>query len=224
VEFLSGEPDGNITWVLNDETGAAIDSGTITPAPASVSAFITAPSNMNTLGVGELFGYRDLSWTYTVGGESISGDRRYMLEALPPFGASPEGVRSKLGLDVHEVPDEEISLARSYYSILAAAGDPDLSSYTPTARQRMYLADGIEALAGLALIPTLQLRLAIKESSGTDTFQRQKIDWALLAENLRSIVNDAIIILDPTFDPLAEIGELFVLATPATDPITGVTS
>jgi hypothetical protein len=147
-----------------------------------------------------------------------------MLEALPPLGASPEGVRLKLGLDVHEVPDEEISLARSYYNILAAAGDPDLSSYTPTARQRMYLADGIEALAGLALIPTLQLRLAIKESSGTDTFQRQKIDWALLAENLRSIVNDAIIILDPTFDPLAEIGELFVLATPATDPITGVTS
>lgn len=224
VEFLSGQPDGNVTWTLKNESGAVIDNGTITPAVGAVSVFITTPSGSNTLSGSDLIGFRDLSWNYSVGGESISGDKRYLLEALPPYGASPAGVRNKLGVDQHELPDEEISLARSYYDILTLAGDPDLTGFTPTSRQRLTLADGIEALAALAIIPTLQLRLAIKESSGTDTYQRQKIDWALLAENLRSLVNDAIVVWVPGFDPLAEIGDLFILATPATDPLTGDTA
>jgi hypothetical protein len=224
VDFSTGFPDGNIAWSLYDETGVEIDNGTITPAPLSVSAFIITPSSENTLAVGELVGYRDLVWSYSTNGQIINGDKRYVLEALPPYGATPEGVRNKLGVDIHEVPDEEISMARAYYNLLTLAGDPDLSSFTPTSRQRLTLSDGIEALAALALIPTLQIRLALKESSGTDTYQRQAMDWDLLASDLRSMVTDAIVIWVPTFDPLASAGAIFILATPATDPLTGDTA
>jgi hypothetical protein len=221
VQFPSGLPDGSVAWAVFDEDGLQIDNGSFDPPAGAVSAHIVVPSAANLLAPGNLLGFRDLVWSYMVGSEVVNGDARYILEARPPYGPTPDGVRYKLGVEPHELPDEEISLVRAYYQLLASAGNPDLTGFTATEPQRLALADAIEAVAALNVVPTLQVRIATKESSGTDTFQRQTIDWAYLADSLRAIISAGIIILDPAFDPFEGFGDLFLLATPAVDPITG---
>lgn len=221
VEFATGFPDGPISWAVYDETGAELDSGTVAPVDGMVSTNIIVPSEHNTLSGGALSGFRDLVWSYMVGSEVVNGDRRYTIEAPVPWGASHDGVRSKLGIEPHELPNGDISLVRAYYDLVLLMGEPDLTSYTPTARERLALSDAVEAVAALSALPTLQMRAPIKESSGTDTYQRHPADWELLANNLRTMVTDGILILLPTFDPLAGAGAIFLLATPTADAITG---
>jgi hypothetical protein len=168
-----------------------------------------------------LTGFRDLLWNYTVGSEVVNGDYRYTIEDRAPWGPTPDGVRRKLGVAPHELPDADISLVRAYYDFLVLMGEPDLTGFTPTARERLALADAVEAVAALTVIPSLQIRLADKESSGTDTFQRGKIDWAYLEGYLRTMVGDGILVIVPEFDPLDGFGALLLLARPATDPLTG---
>lgn len=221
VEFPSGVPDGNVVWTLRDEAGTTTDTGTITPAVGSVSTTVLVPANKNTLGTGIFIGYRDLSWTFSVAGQQVNNEIRYSLEARTPWGASGDGVRRKLGVEKHELPDEEVSLITAYYDLVMLMGDPDLSVYVPTPRERLRLGNAIEAIAAMTALPTLQVRLASKESSGTDTFQRQKVDWELLALGLRDLIHDGILVVDPAFDPTGGFGALLVLARPATDAITG---
>lgn len=222
VEFPSGFPDGTIDWAVYDEEGLALDTGSITPAVGAVSAYIYVSSLVNTLDTGDLSGYRDLVWTYQVNSEVVNGDMRYTIEARPPWGATPAGVRNKLGIEPKELADGDISLVRAYYDLTTLMGDPDLTGFVPTDRERVVLTDAIEAIAALTALPTIQMRAALKESSGTDTYQRNKPDWELLATNLRSLVGDGVIILNPDFDPFAGAGALFLLATPSPDPVTGV--
>lgn len=221
VEFATGFPDGPISWALYDETGVQLESDTVTPVEGMVSTNIVIPSEHNILAPDALSGYRDLVWSYMVGSNVVNGDERYNLEAPVPWGASHDGVRAKLGINPTELPNSDISLVRAYYDLLVLMGEPDLTSYVPTPRARLALSDAVEAVAALTALPTVQMRAAIKESSGTDTYQRYPADWELLADSLRTMVTDGVIILNPTFDPLAGAGAIFVLATPAADPFTG---
>ena len=69
----------------------------------------------------------------------------------------------------------------------------------------------------------MPVRIANSESSGTNQFKRQDIDWGAVAAELSSMVDIGYIAIDPNYDPTAVTGELFLLATPATDPFTGAT-
>lgn len=221
VEFPSGFPDGNITWVLKDESGGQVATANITPSVGAVSIYITIDSTYNELATGDLSGYRDLSWFYLVGGAVVTNEVRYTLEARAPFGAAPAGVRRKLGLAPHELPDNEIPLIRAFYDFDTTVGG-GAGLFTPTASEQMLLADAIEALAALNLIPSLTLRIAQKESSGTDTFQRSAIDLEALKAQLLETVSAGAVILVPTFDVTSGFGALFILASPSADAFTGV--
>lgn len=220
VEFPSGNPDGNITWRLYDENGVLLVTDTFTPAAADISAVITVDPEYNLLD-GVLSGYRDLRWSYIVGSLTINGEVRYNIEAAAPWGASPSGVRNKLGIAPHELPDDEISLIRAYYNFATMVSPTNPILFAPTAEQRLRLADAVEAMAALNALPTLQIRLASKESSGTDTFHRQEVDYATLEARLLAIVSEGAVIIVPSFDVTAGFGAVFILAPPAADAITG---
>jgi hypothetical protein len=220
VEFPSGAPDGNLSWTLLGPDGTLLTSGSINTPDNAVSEQIVVPGQYNTLPAGELTSYRDLTWTYSKGGAIINGEERYTLQGRVPYGATPQGVRNKLGVDPHDLPDDEIDLVKAYYDygvLVARTAFPDVITVP---QQDIRIRDAIEALAALVLVPSMQVRIASKESSGTDTFQRQKIDWALLADNLNAIVVGGALILDPAFDETAGFGAVFILASPTTDAIT----
>lgn len=223
IDLGQGFPTGAIAWTLKDETGAAIANGTVTPPSGAVSVELEIPAIHNTLASGVYSGYRDLSWSYEVSGVTIQDVVRYSIEALAPWGASMDGVRRKLGLASDELPDSEISLIGAYYQLLTSVGDPDVSSLVPTPSQAYRLRDAVEAMAGLMVLPSLQLRAAQKQSSGTDTWQRFKVDWELLEARLSGYIAEGALIIEPTFLPFATSGSLLVLARPASDPLTGDT-
>lgn len=221
IDFSSGFPDGGIAWTLRGETGATITTGTITPTPLSLSTVLAIGSVNNTLSGSVLTGYRDVDWTYTVGGTVINGRVRYSIEARLRFGVSEDGVRSKLGVDNVELPDSEISLAQGYMDFQSVFPSTDLDLISsPNSR----IKDAIEALTALRLLPTMQIRIALKESSGTSQFQRQAVNWSAVAASLYELAGLGYLEVDPLFDPTTGFGSIFILAGPATDPFTGITA
>lgn len=221
VEFVHGFPDGNVTWRLLDATGAELATGAVTPAVGSVSIDIAVPATNNTLDVGDLFAVRDLDWSYNVAGAPFYDTLRYTIEARTPLGASPSGVRTKLGVGKVELPDSEISLMRAYLWFLETATQDNINAATDGGYAEMAMRDAIEARAAFDLLPTMPVRIAKLEDSGTNKFQRQDVDWEAVRAELLSVINDALTIIVPNFDPLINAGGLFITASPSVDPFSG---
>lgn len=217
VEFPSGHPDGDIDWELLGENGASIATGSVVVPVDAVSVTITVDALNNTLTGGALASYRDLTWSYTVGGSVINGEQRYDIEARVPFGVSPDGVRRLLGVDRHDLPDDQIALIPAYDAFSELTNNVPI---TVNSTDSLKVRFAIEALAALILVPTMKVRVAIKEQSGNDSFQRDKIDWDALAAALQQVVDEGVIIINPTYDP-TNTDALFILASPTDEPFPG---
>jgi len=217
VDLGTGFPDANITWTLSSPDGTVLDTGVVTPTTSAVSAVILISSNLNDLPTGDFVAARDLSWYYTVDGVGYGGDIRYTLEGVVPFSCTPQGVRDKLGVEQHELPDVAIPLMDAY---LQLRNELDIDSLQAgDSREQRLVANALEAKAALAVLPTLQVRVAQSEDSGTNAFARfSKVDWFKLEEHLGSFIWDLSQELGAT--PGAGTG-LFTAAGPATDPFTG---
>lgn len=220
VLFSSGHPDGDVDWEVRGPDGALLDSGALVIPADAVSTVVTVPAASNTLLVGELHSYRDVSWSYTVAGVVINGEERYTVEARLPFGVSPNGVRSKLGVERTDLPDADIGLVAAYLSFEEQVTQDRLLAVSDPATQ-IAVTNAIEAIAALAVLPTMQLRVATKESSGTNQYQRQKIDWEAIGLHLEGMVHTGLGAVIPGFDTTEDFGPLLVLATPSVDPLTG---
>lgn len=222
VEFADGFPDGNIDWELLDGTGGVLTAGNVAPEAASVSAVITitGPQNVIVEAGDPLFAHRELSWSYTVGGIGQSGRLRYRLEAFLPLGVSEEGVRGKLGVEDHELEDAKIDLVSAYSNFQATVGAAELAAVEGQAI--LVACDAIEALAALRILPTLQVSLANKESSGTNQFSRDKIDWKALRAHLENLLALGYAAVNPATDTTANLAPLLVVVV-RDDPVTNST-
>lgn len=220
IEFPSGHPDGNIAWTLRGPDNAILANGSLVVPAGAVSINLPVSATYNHLNTGTLNSYRDLDWTYLVGGAIVNGEVRYSVEARVPFGASADGVRTKLGIDnVIDLPDDEISLVKAYKSFSAAVPADLLSAIDPT---NLVVREAIESIAALSLLPSLMVRLAKKEDSGTSSFERQAIKWDELAGYLNGLVYDGYLLVNPLYDPTDGFGAIFILASPESDAFTGV--
>lgn len=221
VEFSFGHPDAGVSWQLLGQRGALITQGEVVPAADAASTVITVAPNFQTLAAGQLAEARELSWAYTVGGVAYTGQRRYRLEAFLPFGLSADGVRRKLGVEAHEVDDEAIDLVSAYgrFSEMVTA---DELAFVEAAGgyPAIVIGDAIEALAATTLIPSLQVALAQKESSGTNQFQRARIDWEMIRSQLDDYVLSGRRVIQPSLDETADFGPILVRVV-RPDPIVG---
>lgn len=195
-------------------------SGVITPVVGDVSVDIQIAASNNDLNVGELLGAREILWSYSVGGQAASGSHRYTLEGAIPFVVSENGVRQLLGIDQEDdLPDVDVPLAKAYLYFQNFVGEAELAAgIVGTAFERSCVATAIEAQAALMVLPSLQVRLAQKESSGTNQFARGKIAWEQLEAHLSKLVLEGSTLLNPTLDPMqANNTALLVLVTPVDD-------
>jgi hypothetical protein len=220
VFFSLGAPDAAVSWVLSDPSGTSLATGTFTPPVGSVSAVITIPGATNVLTGGDLFGTRFLSWSYSVVTVGINDEVQYDLEARVPFNVSTAGVRRKLGVSVSDVPDEDISLIRAYAKFRDAATAAFLDPYLGNgALAGMIIADAIEASAAVVLIPTMLLRVALMQTSGTDTYEREKADWDALSVVLFGQVQAGLELVNDRL--IEDAGSILQVSRPI-DAITGV--
>jgi hypothetical protein len=222
--FSSGHPDGNVAWSVLGPNGVQMDSGSITPDANAVSVNIPLSTVVNTLGVGSMMSFRDVVWTYSVLGVVINDELRYSVQARVPLGASPDGVRQLLGVSRVELPDDDIPLVEAYIRFIDIVSQESFDAAIDGGIADLTLRRAIEASAALAVLPTMPIRVTNQESSGTNSFKRQEIDWAAIGDNLAGLINGAIILVDPTFDITAGFGALLILASPSVDPITGASA
>src|SRR3546814_8851386 len=90
--------------------------------------------------------------SYAVGGVSRTEVVEYVIEGRVPLAVSARGVREKLGVSPQDLPDEEIDLVGAYWEMQSLA---DLGAYENVETSTSYVvANGIEALAGLAVLDT----------------------------------------------------------------------
>lgn len=224
VEFASGSPTGAFSYSVRDEDGqivGGLENVVIPISIGQISARIDVPSSANVVSK-PVFESRTILWTYPTGSGTVNGSYNYILQRSIPFPASPEGVRQLLGVTEKELPDERIDVLGAYLSFRKPLTNPDaaLLPYTTSGDADSYtITRAIEAVAALELLPTLQLSLARRFDSGTNSYERwNRIDWDALEAKLTGMVYGATIMVDPLLELV--IDPIFVLST-RTDPLTG---
>lgn len=221
IEFSTGSPTGAVSYQLLGNDGATLLNTSFTPAVGSISALIVIDGALNTCAT-PLFENRTLIWNYTTAGGVVSNRVTYRVQRPIPFAVSADGVRLKLGVESHELRDDDIDLVSAYSEFVAlfAAGSLVVHE-TAGDRTTILCIHAIEALAALAVIASLQLKIAARETSGTNEWQRfSNVDWERIELELSSHVARAREAVDDTFD--ATGGSVFSFGTVTrADPVTG---
>lgn len=221
IEFGTGFPVGAISYQLLANDGATvIVSDDITPLAGAVSALIVIPGDHHAVAT-PLFETRTLVWHFQTETGLVSDRKTYRVNRPLPFPASYDGVRSKLGVAAHELPEADVDLVSAYAELRELAPAIDQSANTGD-RNNLLVTAAIEAQAALAALPTLQLRAARSETSGSDQFSRfEKVDWEWLRSELSLHIDRARAVADPTFDVTGVNAQTFVTAPRSPDPLTG---
>ena len=146
------------------------------------------------------------------------GSTTYRVERSIPFPVSVHGVRSKLGVEDHELEDRDIDLLMAYATISESY---NIAPYIDSGDMNaLIVTNAIEAQAALQALPSLQLAVARSEDSGTNKYQRfGSIDWEGLAASLDQMVYRLAVLSGE--DVLELTGVIFTASGPATDRVTG---
>lgn len=221
IEFSTGLPTGAVSYQLIANDGSVLLDQQITPEDGAISCLILI-SGAHTSCTKPLFENRTLIWNYLTAEGLVSGRVTFRVQKPIPFAASADGVRIKLGVEEHEIKDEEIDLVAAYASLLDLTPDGSMIVYeTAGDANTIIIIHAIEALAALSLLDSLQLKVAQRESSGTNEFQRfSRVDWDRLEANLLAYIARARQVLDPEFDATGGTAFMFGKATPAPDVVT----
>jgi hypothetical protein len=219
VEFSTGAPTGALVYSLTDDAGTVVDSGSITINAGDVSNLIVIDGAHNT--ISGLFAGRTLAWHYTTATGLVTDRTTYRVDSVIPFPVSCDGSRDKLGVDNTELPDDLLDMLLAY-SDISQLLDP--TQAPAGSRTALLVTHAIEAQAVLRCLPILQVTLASRESSGTNSFQRyDTIDWNNLESYLYAYIARAQNEIAPTNDPT--VGKfLFQAIPPAIDAVTGASN
>lgn len=223
--FAPDLPSGAISYKLFDNDGSQLLSQSFTPPVGAVSAVIRLDGTQSVVALGKLFENRRLSWTYLTIHETVNGSITYRVDAPLAFGVSYDGVRVKLGVLQDEVTDDDIDLVGGYLEFASTIVNTDAltaAAFSGDRTARLVI-DGIEAAAAFALLNTLQVKIAVARSSGTNTFERSsKIDFQALQDSLLRFISLGRLAVDvvSSQNKYNVAGVIFALST-RTDPLTG---
>lgn len=215
VLTLSGPAGTNATLKLFDHDGTVLATDPITFGPNGTVDYTAIAAN-NAVTGDPAWERRTLKWLYAGG----RGAAAYRLVQGVSHDATTDLVRTILGVNADELSDDEIDLVAAFFAFREKVDPADMDAgLIDTGSIGLKLARAIAATAAQAVLPSLQVRLALRDTSGTNEFERQEIDWQRLTEQLAGIVDEAIEAVSPTADGAGVT--LFALGT-RTDPITGV--
>jgi hypothetical protein len=219
IEFRTGLPTGAISYTLIGNAGEVLVDDQVTPDAGAVSHLLVIDGAHNTCAQ-PLFETRTLVFSYLTATGIVSDRVSYRVDKPIPFAASGEGVRLKLGIEPHELTDEEVDLVAAYAQLLTF-GDP--TPYVSSGdRNALLMVNAIEAIAALLVVGILQLKIAQREDSGTNKFIRYTgPDWLRVESDLHLHIARARQILDSSYDALGDTYQAFGKITPSPDVITG---
>lgn len=222
IQFTHGAPTSDLDYTLYNQDGDEVLSASVAVSSNQVSHLVEIAGSNNILSK-PMFEQMKLEWSYTTATQAVTESVSYTIVARIPFPVTNDGVRKLLGVDRSELPDDDIDLLAAYMTFQANFLDPaTLAIHEDAGTLIAYRVTGaIEAVAALAIFPTLQIRLPKKYDSGTSAYERwTTIDWALLYSGIASKISDALVLVDPTLD-IFPVTDIFTLSDRGTDAITG---
>lgn len=217
LDFFPALP-GTFTYTLKDHQGVDIvgfvDVNVDTDTQPTEVLIVLPPSvNSKTLQLERRI--LECQWQ-SLDNQLYSKKITYYLTDPIVIDCSPDDVRATLGVNRSELKDHEISLITSYYAIKQQIGttvDTSLASGTfDTLRMNRI----IVLKECLRLIPSLRLKAAQSQTSGTENFKRFDIDWEALKKELEDQLSGE---LEPIPDP--EVGGLIFFTKAGREDIFG---
>ncbi|BCJ91784.1 hypothetical protein IZ6_25190 [Terrihabitans soli] len=135
------------------------------------------------------------------------------------YSASPADVRSYCGVNASELPDGDIDIFEAFLTIESIVGQTELAAALAAGTKVEVSANmAILYAAALSVLPSLQLRVAQRQSDGPLTFDRAPIkDFSKLYGETQSLLTEALNLVTGRSEG---DNPLLVLTTPV-DPITG---
>lgn len=173
-------PDvGTVTYTVLDHSLAAIGGLVdvdLTTGPTTYKTTITIPASANTIATGKRFERRVVVVNCEIGG--AVNQFRFLYRITPQLlhSVTPSQVRSFLGVNDHELGDEDIDLSDAYFSVEALVGAATLAAALVSGTtDEMAANDLVRMYAAMAVIPSLKQRLAQQEQNGVKMFARPQI-------------------------------------------------
>lgn len=201
----NGEPflpdGGNVSWSLRTQDGSQLLAPAMIAGVVDTVVNVTVPAVNNTVAGGLAFEKRVIFISCTVGGVPFTTRLPYRLAAWSNFTAAPEDVRSFMGIDVGELPDDCIDMNTAYLDVLDVIGatilTPSLASGGPN---EISANRAIVARAVINVMPSAQARLIKNQADGTQQLQRFTIDFVQLLQDAKDTLAKNIIDLTPSQD------------------------
>lgn len=218
-------PDaGTVKFTVLNHVGDAIPDLTeqlVTTDLTSWAASITVPATHNAIEPGRSFERRMVTVHYQVNGRRFDRVVGYRLTPRLHHSVTGQEIRSFLGVNEHELGDEDLDLFAAYMKVEAEITAPVLQAALTSGTSRELAANTmIRMQAVIAILPSLKTRVAQSETNGPIGFTRSNIrDFRAVqgtANELYLAARDEITGTDSTQASLT-----LVLVTQDADPITG---
>lgn len=175
---------GLLNFPLPTATLGTVQLASTVPGDTSFSNMaLEIPSSLNQISTGD-FEARYIIVRYRAQGTSQEFKTAYNLFPFLPIQVTAEDVRSWVGAKFQELPDSEIDLVSTYYSLKASIGSNFTDAMSGTGLATLAANKVLSLTAALKALPGLPAKLVKLETSSNASIQRNKIDFEALRSDL----------------------------------------
>lgn len=198
-----GEPfvpdGGQVYWSLRGQDGSVLVAPTLITGIVDTQAVLTVLAANNTVAGDLTFEKRTITVTGALLGVPFSIRVFYRLQAWINMSCSTDEVRAFMGIDVDELPDDDIDLATAYLDVAGVVTQLVLDAALGSGGVTEISANrAIVARAVVNVIPSVQARMLKSESDGTRDIDRFKVDFAQLLQDAKDRLGKNINDMVPT--------------------------
>lgn len=171
-------PDiGSVTYSVRDNLGNLVAGHTNIPVvtdETTTRISIHLPASVNGMDAAKDVENRAVIIRYTVSGYPFQVLVKYRLTKWLNLLVTEEDVRAQLGVTVFELPDDHVDIVNAYLEVKSdLSGSKNLDQILVEGTRRTYRANrAVVYRAALEALPSLQLRVLLKEQSDTVSMQR----------------------------------------------------
>lgn len=211
-------PDaGTAVLYVSAPGGDVIFTQDLTTGPTDVTILARIPAEHNQITTA--FSRRVVRISAERGGIPFEAVAMYRLTPQILYTVTPKDVRSFLGVNEGELPDDEVDLSGTYLNLEFDMGrDKLVAALTSGDQAELRANEAILYKTVLDVIPSLANRVAVEETDGALSFKRNaRKDFAELKKSAEDRLSAALAVINPVNDP----GYSILITTTDADPITG---
>lgn len=226
IPFMAGNqpvvPDvGSVTYTIRDQLGTPMTGLTDIAYVTTSTSFqmqILVPSSAHQIDSARRFERRGVIVKFRVGGAEVQMSRGYRVVPEVAHTVTPNQVRAFIGIEEHELPDDDIDVMAAFLAVEKIVGAPLATALTSGTTDELAANTMICMRAVIDVLPSAKQRMAQSEKNGVKEFSRVDLkELDKLRVDAERRYQEA---LDTLVTPAATSLSL-LLVTANTDAITG---